>query len=229
MLIKDIVKHLENGGSLKELSTEGTKKLMPLKRLSKAMKTAGYESQNKGGKAGGTWQFVGKDEPPLEKSIFEFDSSTLQRKRTARIPQQERINTVSTTYLEEKKNATPTDVEEINNRDTMERQDHQNVQTTQVPVFTTEEIATLKDIIATWNETKGTLSVMETAATPTTDQPLLERVRNIKQEKKMRKTLSINETVGKALDEFARRERVYKADVIELALWDFMERYSNRE
>lgn len=249
MLIKDILNRLESGSSLKELSTEGIGKLMPLKRLSKAMRAAGYVSQNKG-KAGMTWQFVGEGDPPLEISIFEFDSIVTQRKGTEKTTQQERINTVKITDIEEIYNVNGTDadeienvslpdlegidnanethLEEIHNAITTELGLQKNVQTTHTSAFTSEEIATLKEVIAAWNQNKSASGVVEAAVT-TTDLPLYERVRNIKQEKKMRKTLSINETVGKALDEFAKREKVYKADVIELALWDFMGKYSDKD
>lgn len=55
--------------------------------------------------------------------------------------------------------------------------------------------------------------------------PLHERIKQIEQDEKTRKTIVLDKQLGERLDKFCKSERVNKSDVIYLALLDFLERY----
>lgn len=55
--------------------------------------------------------------------------------------------------------------------------------------------------------------------------PLHDRIKQIEQDEKTRKTIVLDKQLGERLDKFCKSERVNKSDVIYLALLDFLERY----
>lgn len=85
-------------------------------------------------------------------------------------------------------------------------------------VFTQLEIAALKEMIGNHTRAK------EEAAPEIGG--LYDRIRGIEPESKVRKTIVINESIGKALDRFADEKRVNKSDVIHLALLDFIKKHT---
>jgi hypothetical protein len=55
---------------------------------------------------------------------------------------------------------------------------------------------------------------------------LLDRIAGLdRSAEKTRKTIVINEEVAKQLDEFSKKKRINKSDLIELALLDLFDRY----
>ncbi|MGM0879077.1 MAG: hypothetical protein ACQEWV_31675 [Bacillota bacterium] len=83
--------------------------------------------------------------------------------------------------------------------------------------FTQDEIHMIKEMLKSWQEV---------ALTTQTDEPsLYDRVKQLPQSDKTRKTIVINRVIGKRLDEFCEAERINKSDVLHLALADFLDKY----
>ncbi|MDQ0862408.1 hypothetical protein [Bacillus sp. V2I10] len=83
--------------------------------------------------------------------------------------------------------------------------------------FTQDEIHMIKEMIKSWQEV--------TSTTQTDDPSLYDRVKQLPQSDKTRKTIVIDRVIGKRLDEFCEAERINKSDVLHLALADFLEKY----
>ncbi|MDN4076293.1 hypothetical protein [Fictibacillus terranigra] len=214
MLIGDIMKHLENGGELKKLSTEqgNTSGLMSYRRLTAAMKTAGYEHVNKGGNEI-NWKYAGEGEAPTHKSIFDYD----QRQSNTITPKQ-RMNKKRATHEDEINNVLITHKDEMNKKSlTQEATPAPRKELT---------VAELNDIRAMLQEWKNHKDTSVAATLEDTVKPLHLRIyEEIKAEDKVRKTLSLNKSVGQALDQFATSRKLNKQDIIELALWDLFKKY----
>lgn len=54
---------------------------------------------------------------------------------------------------------------------------------------------------------------------------LHDRIKQIEQDEKTRKTIVLDKQLGERLDKFCKSERVNKSDILHLALMDFLERY----
>ncbi|NUC20406.1 hypothetical protein HUC00_28665 [Bacillus mycoides] len=54
---------------------------------------------------------------------------------------------------------------------------------------------------------------------------LHDRIKQINQDEKTRKTIVLDKQLGERLDKFCKSERVNKSDVLHLAITDFLERY----
>ncbi|MGM0877433.1 MAG: hypothetical protein ACQEWV_22540 [Bacillota bacterium] len=61
--------------------------------------------------------------------------------------------------------------------------------------------------------------------TQTNELNLYDRVKQLPQSDKTRKTIVIDRVIGKRLDGFCETERINKSDVLHLALADFLEKY----
>ncbi|PED30080.1 hypothetical protein [Bacillus cereus] len=172
------------------------------KRLRQALKDAGYFFKNTGDKG---WHFEGNGEEPKDKNIFDYVKKTS--------PQKTKNNT------NVNKNNT-----NVNTSNTNTKESNPNVNTSNMNAnisnlsFTQEEIAELKSII---KERK----TRELKPNKTPNQPLYERIKEIKPNKKTRKTIVIDTILGKQLDDFCNGERVKKSDIIHLALTDFLRKY----
>lgn len=172
------------------------------KRLRQALKDAGYFFKNTGDKG---WHFEGNGEEPKDKNIFDYVKKTS--------PQKTKSNT------NVNKNNT-----NVNTSNTNTKESNPNVNTSNMNAnisnlsFTQEEIAELKSII---KERK----TRELKPNKTPNQPLYERIKEIKPNKKTRKTIVIDTILGKQLDDFCNGERVKKSDIIHLALTDFLAKY----
>ncbi|MEN3773022.1 hypothetical protein [Priestia megaterium] len=84
--------------------------------------------------------------------------------------------------------------------------------------LTQDEISTLRAIIKQYNETATTLEV---------DNNLHSRIIQLEaDDKPTRKTVFLNKEVASQLDDFAKRNRVNNSDIVELALLDFIAKYS---
>lgn len=205
MTIGDVLKALEE-----TKSAELAKKIgVGEKKLRDALRAAGYEYRNSGDKG---WHWIGEGEQPLEKAIQDF--VTVRTTNMNRKPKVKNANKV-------------THKEELSN------------------VLTTHEVSMLRDMINEWETIKSAANtVLVTSKEDVGDgliaqgfetysqQPvhsineLYVRVKQeIEPQKKMRKTLNINSGVGTALDDFASKHKLDKQDIIELALYDFFEKY----
>ncbi len=83
--------------------------------------------------------------------------------------------------------------------------------------FTQDEIHMIKEMLKSWQEV--------TPTTQTNEPSLYDRVKQLPQSDKIRKTIVIDRVIGKRLDEFCEAERINKSDVFHLALADFLEKY----
>ena len=72
-------------------------------------------------------------------------------------------------------------------------------------------------MLKSWQEVSST--------TQTNEQILYDRIKQLPQSDKTRKTIVIDRVIGKRLDEFCETERINKSDVFHLALADFLENY----
>lgn len=106
----------------------------------------------------------------------------------------------------------------------------------EVPTTLTEnEKNSLRNLLIEWESIKRAVNVISNGNEPVLfkeDEPvhsineLYNRIKNeVGVQMKVRKTINMNKGVGTALDDFANRYRVHKQDVIELALFDFFEKY----
>lgn len=87
------------------------------------------------------------------------------------------------------------------------------------PSFTQNEIQGLKEMLAHWRQAAWTTSSEE--------QDLIARIKQIKnsQNPKVRKTIVIDEEIGRVLDDYAERKRVNKSDLLHLAILELVEKY----
>jgi hypothetical protein len=83
--------------------------------------------------------------------------------------------------------------------------------------FTNDEVSMIKEMLSSWQE-----------AVPAVES-VHDRIKHLSQGNKTRKTIVINENIGKHLDKFCGFERVNKSDVLNLALIDFLEKYSENK
>ena len=83
--------------------------------------------------------------------------------------------------------------------------------------FTQDEIHMIKEMLKSWQEVAPTTQINGPS--------LYDRVKQLPQSDKTRKTIVIDSIIGKRLDGFCEAERINKSDVLHLALADFLERY----
>lgn len=165
------------------------------KKLRDTLRSLGYEYRNSGDKG---WHFVGEGDQPLERDIQDFVNVRKTR-------EQRKVNVQRTIDVSTKG--------EMHN------------------ALTPHEVSTLRDMINEWETIKDAINTVATtregvAETSHSINDLYIRVKQeIEPQKKMRKTLNVNEGVGKALDEFAEKFRLDKQDIVELALYDLFEKY----
>lgn len=205
MTIGDVLKVLETTKSAVLAKEIGVGE----KRLREALKSAGYEYSNVNPKG---WHYIGEGEQPLEKSIQDY--VTVRTTTTNRKPKEKSTNEI-------------TPKEDVSN------------------ALTPHEVSMLRDMIKEWETIKGAANTVAITHSDEVGDGLIakgvathsqqpvhsinELYIRVKQEiepqKKMRKTLNVNEGVGKALDDFAAKNKLDKQDIIELALFDFFEKY----
>lgn len=83
--------------------------------------------------------------------------------------------------------------------------------------FTDDEVSMIKEMLNSWKE-----------AVPVSES-VHDRIKYLPQGIKTRKTIVINESIGKRLDNFCGLEKVNKSDVLNLALIDFLEKYRDEK
>ncbi|MEM1506339.1 hypothetical protein RG959_23450 [Domibacillus sp. 8LH] len=85
--------------------------------------------------------------------------------------------------------------------------------------FTQDEIHIIREMLKDWQEKK------EEKTPQGVGQPLHERIKDLPNNGKTRKTIVIDNKIGELLDEFCKVEKVNKSDVLHLALADFLNKY----
>lgn len=86
------------------------------------------------------------------------------------------------------------------------------------PQFTRDELVDLVEMLQEWRMEKAAKQ-LEIAQEP---QQVHERIKALPPGEKIRKTIVINQAIGDRLDEYCKRERVNKSDILHLALVDFL-------
>ncbi|MEW9501087.1 hypothetical protein [Jeotgalibacillus marinus] len=188
---------------LERLSVEGVKtadvaKAIPgisEKPFRNALKAAGYEFSNQTPKG---WHFVGEGENPLDKSIFDYVKRSSSPKKQSSPKVHRHVTSSNKEFTEDNVKFTP------NSTDVHEQ-------------FTQAEVKVIKEMLKSWQEVAPTLQANE--------QTLYERIKQLPQGNKTRKTIVIDRAIGERLDEFCKAERVNKSDVLHLALKDFLEKF----
>ena len=166
--------------------------------LAGALNDAGYKYSS--AKPRG-WHYVGEGVEPLDKSIFDYVKRTSSPKKSS----SHRVHT-PITEGNRPVTASNTDIIPSNTQVTeVSRIVHQQ--------FTSDEVGMIKDMLRSWQEASPTIQVDET---------LHDRIKQLPQGDKTRKTVVVDKEIGKQLDDFCKVERVNKSDVLHLALMDFL-------
>jgi|SRR4051794_8562276 hypothetical protein len=160
-----------------------------------ALKEAGYEFRNSGQKG---WFFIGEGEEPLDKSIFDYVKSSSPN--------------IHPSFTQSNKKFT-----ESNKKFTESNNEFTHPSPSVHQQFTQDEIHMIKKMLKSWQEVSPTIQ--------TNDSSLYDRVKQLPQSEKTRKTIVIDRVMSKRLDEFCEAERLTKSDVLHLALADFLEKY----
>lgn len=193
---------------LKALRTEGVKtgdvaKAIPgisEKPFRNALKSAGFEFSNKAPRG---WHYVEEGEQPLDKSIFDYvkRSSSPKKQSSPRVHRQETPSNID---------FTDSNTNDIPSSPIVHEQ------------FTQDEVRMIKEMLNSWQQVapQGVPYAHEVGVTP-----IYERIKQLPQGDKTRKTIVIDKTIGNRLDEFCKVEKVNKSDVLHLALKDFLEKF----
>ena len=82
--------------------------------------------------------------------------------------------------------------------------------------FTEDEMRAIKEMLKSWKESAPAIEMEPT---------LHERIKQLPQEDKTRKTIVIDQSIGERFDVFCEAERLNKSDILHLALADFMDKF----
>jgi len=163
------------------------------KPLLNALKDAGYTYRNKAPKG---WHYVGEGKEPLDKSIFDYVKSSS--------PKVIRSNA-------DVKSSSPKVIQsntDVNSSNTDVKPSSPKVHSQ----FTRNELTDLMEMLQEWRSKKGI--VQESTQ-------VYERIKALPKGDKKRKTIVINESIAKKLEEYSNNERLDQSDILHLALIDF--------
>lgn len=142
------------------------------------------------------WHYLGEGEQPLAKSIFDYvkQSNTKVKGSSPEVIQSNVPVNSSNTEV--------TTVSPIVH-----------------PQFTRDEVTDLMDMLQEWrmNKQAEQMGIKEPKA-------VHERIKELPQGDKTRKTVVIDKGIGERLDEYCKREKVNKSDILHLALLDFLDK-----
>jgi len=143
------------------------------------------------------WYYIGEGEEPLDKNIFDY------------------VKRGSSSKKSNSPTVTQSNIEVITDSPIVHQQ------------FTNDEVRMIKDMLVEWQRVsmQGATQAYEEQLEVQQELNLHERIKQLPQNAKTRKTIVIDESIGKQLDEFCGAERVQKSDVLHLALIDFLEKY----
>ncbi len=82
--------------------------------------------------------------------------------------------------------------------------------------FTEDEVLAIKEMLKSWQESAPAIEIEPT---------LHERIKQLPQDNKTRKTIVIDQSIGERFDMFCSAERLNKSDILQLALADFMDKF----
>lgn len=212
----EIDKRATLGSILNALRTEGVKtgdvakaiEGISEKPLRSALKEAGYVFSNKAPKG---WYFIGEGAEPTEKSIFDYvNSSSSNVKRTS-----SKVNkpsqAIHTEFTISNEEVASSNIEVIPNLPLVH------------PQFTRDEVEDLVSMLQEWrmNKQAEQMGIKKPKA-------VHDRIKELPQGDKTRKTIVIDKGIGERLDEYCQAEKVNKSDILHLALLDFLDREGNK-
>jgi len=82
--------------------------------------------------------------------------------------------------------------------------------------FTEDEVLAIKEMLKSSQESAPAIKMEPT---------LHDRIKQLPQEEKTRKTIVIDQSIGNRFDVFCEAERLNKSDILQLALADFMDKF----
>jgi hypothetical protein len=237
MLIKDILAELAKPGEntrtvAKRMEGIGEKRLVSL------LKQAGYEFSNNAPRG---WHYTNEGEEPLDKDIFNVKSGSPSSRRKVEInSHKNEVDVKPNSPGLEKKVNSPSLKDEMNvqSHSPKERRigevlvkptsqkvnepnkekgfDSETDVNEDYSKLMYEELKTIRGLLQA-QEPKGKVVVSDS---------LLDRISGLNRAaSKTRKTIVIDDNIAKQLDQFAKKKRVNKSDLIEVALLDLFERY----
>lgn len=172
------------------------------KKLRNALKSAGYDYSNKAPKG---WHYVGEGEQPLDKSIFDYVKKSSPNKKST-------SQTVHPHDTPSNIDFTNSNIEVITDSPIVHQQ------------FTNDEVKLIKEMLFEWQ--RVATQAHEPKIEPQPELTLHDRIKELPQGDKTRKTIVIDSTIGNQLDEFCKTEKINKSDVLHLAIMDFLEKYN---
>lgn len=209
MLIKEILAELRKENQTVAVIAKTIEGISE-KPLRNALKVAGYEYSNQNPKG---WKFIGEGEEPLDKSIFDYVRKNRGSTNVKRTSPSREVNVNNTTPKDELDvNIIHTDSHEIHKSNSPEPPT-----TTETNSFSPGEVEILKEMLNEWKVKKEKVGKIEL---------LHERIKQLDPSDKQRRTIVIDRKVGTTFDEFCKEQRFNKSDIVELAILDFIERYS---
>lgn len=204
MLMKELLDQLSKPGQTvaaiaKQIDGIGEK------RLKKALNQAGYQFRNQAPKG---WFFAGEGAEPLDKSIFDYTTITPQTNKP-RMSKNVKLNS-----HEIHPEATKKNIDDKSNVKSDSPKRETNVNDYSKLMY--EELKAIR----------GLLQPGKPKERQIVSNNLLERISGLNPNaEKVRKTIVIDETISKQLDQFAKKKRVTKSDLLEVALLDLFEKY----
>jgi hypothetical protein len=172
------------------------------KPLRQALKAAGYEFRNSGQKG---WFFVGEGEEPLDKSIFDYVKRSSSTKKQSSSKDHKHVTSSNKHLIPSSIKFTEDNTSIIPSSLSVHQQ------------FTSDEVKMIREMLKSWQKVAPTMQ--------SSQQSLHDRIKQLPQGDKTRKTIVIDKVIGKRLDEFCEVEKVNKSDVLHLALEDFLDKY----
>lgn len=168
----------------------------------KALKDAGYEYSNKAPKG---WHYIGEDPEPIEKSIFDYVNSISPRMNKPSQAVHMEVTRGNTNV-----NSSNTGI--IPNSPVIH------------PQFTQNEVSMLMEMLYEWQQKK----VEEQPGQIEIPIQVHERIKELSQGDKTRKTIVIDKVIGERLDIYCKAERVNKSDILHLAIMDFLNKIGKK-
>lgn len=139
------------------------------------------------------WHYIGEGPEPMEKSIFDYVNSVSPR-----------VNKPSQAVHTE---VTRSHMDVIPSSPVIH------------PQFTQNEVSMMMEMLYEWQQKK----VAEQSGQVETPTHIHERIKELPQGDKTRKTIVIDKLIGDRLDTYCKAERVNKSDILHLAIMDFLD------
>ena len=139
------------------------------------------------------WHYIGEDPEPIEKSIFDYVNAISPK-----------VNKPSHAVHRE---VARSNMDVIPNSSVIH------------PQFTQNEVSMMMEMLYEWQQKK----VAEQSGQVETPTQVHERIKELPQGDKTRKTIVIDKLIGDRLDTYCKAERVNKSDILHLAIMDFLD------